>query len=296
MPYTLIIHGGAGPSPKKDYSQQAAHMRDLIETGGRMLAGGGTALDVVVEMVAALEESGLYVAGRGTAPNGDGIVELDASLMEGHTRRAGAVAAIRDVVNPVRAARLVMDRSPHVMMAGEGARTFTLAEGGEPVEDVHSYYTYHRLHQSGRPSHGSAHGTVGAVALDDNGNLAAATSTGGTFGKLPGRVGDTPIIGSGTWADDTVAVSCTGIGETFIRASAASDVSARMRYAGESIEQACRNMLDTVSDLKGDGGVIAVGRDGSYAMPFNSHGMKRAMISDTSPAVVRVFEPEPLQS
>ena len=290
MTYALVIHGGAGARPGTDYTEQRGHMAQLIARGGADLAAGRNAVDMVSGMVADLEASGLYVAGRGSAPNARGIIELDASIMDGATRNAGAVAAVSNIVHPVLAARRVMEEGRCVMLAAEGARAFALANGIAGVADPDSYYTMHASHGSTEAA--GSHGTVGAVALDDQGNLAAATSTGGTFNKPSGRVGDTPLIGAGTWADDVVAVSCTGVGEAFIRTSAAHDVSARMRYGNVTINEAARAVLAEVENCDGDGGLIAIDRNGRIAMPFNSHGMKRAAVTSSMPAVVRVFEPE----
>jgi L-asparaginase/beta-aspartyl-peptidase (threonine type) len=290
MTYALVIHGGAGARPDLDYTEQQDHMSGLIAAGAMMLSSGHGAIDTVAAMVAELEASGLYVAGKGSAPNTDGIVELDASIMDGSERRAGAVAAMRNIVHPVKAARCVMDDGRHVMLCGDGARAFALANGAEDVREPDKYYT-------GHVAHGSAdaeldHGTVGAVALDSHGSLAAATSTGGTFNKRPGRIGDTPLIGAGTWADDLVAVSCTGIGEAFMRTCAAHDVAARMHYGEMQLDGAARATLHEIRQCGGNGGLIAVDRSGRIAMPFKSRGMKRAAISSSMPAVVRVFEPE----
>lgn len=289
MTYALVLHGGAGARPGTDYTKQRADLTRLIETGQEMLVSGTSALDVVTWAVEALEASGLYVAGKGSAPNSLGGFELDASLMHGPDRRAGAVAAIEGIKSPIRAARAVLEDGRHVMMAGAGARLAAEAAGLETVDDPQSYYSEH-------VSHGSAedadHGTVGAVALDIHGALAAGTSTGGTFHKLAGRVGDTPVIGSGTWADDMVAVSGTGLGEAFLRAAAAYDVSARMRYANTPLDTATRQVLDEVKRCDGDGGLIAVDAAGNISMPYNSDGMKRAAVSSSMAPVVRVFEPE----
>ena len=290
MTYALVVHGGAGARPSIDYTDQREHLAQLIAKGGEQLAAGQSALDVVSGVVADLEASGLYVAGRGSAPNSNGIIELDASIMDGTTRKAGAVAAVSNIVHPILAARKVMDEGRPVMLAAQGARAFALANGIDDVPDPDAYYTMHVSHGSGEAA--GSHGTVGAVALDSDGNLAAATSTGGTFNKPSGRVGDTPLIGAGTWADDLVAVSCTGIGEAFIRTAAAHDVSARMRYGNVAIDEAARAVLDEVATCDGDGGLIAIDRTGRIAMPFNSQGMKRAAVTSSMPAVVRVFEPE----
>jgi isoaspartyl peptidase/L-asparaginase-like protein (Ntn-hydrolase superfamily) len=258
--------------------------------GQKMLIDGQSALEVVAWAVESLESSGLYVAGKGSAPNSLGGFELDASIMHGPNRRAGAVAAIEGIESPIRAAQVVLEDGRHVMLAGEGAKLAAKEAGLSEILDPQEYYSEH-------VSHGSAdsanHGTVGAVALDIHGELAAGTSTGGTFNKLVGRVGDTPIIGAGTWADDTVAVSCTGLGEAFIRTATAYDVSARMRYAETPLNHATREVLDEVAKFDGDGGLIAIDAKGNISMPYNSDGMKRAAVSDTMPPVVRVFEPEP---
>lgn len=290
MAYALVVHGGAGAQPSLDYTAQRRHLGDLIARGQAMLMAGENALETVVAMVEAMEVSGLYVAGKGSSPNRDGVVELDASLMDGATRRAGAVAAIRHCVHPIAVARSVLDQGRQVMLAGDGANSFAAEIGADRVADPEAYYVDHLNHRPPEP--GAAHGTVGAVALDERGALAAATSTGGTFDKRPGRIGDTPLIGAGTWADDRVAVSCTGTGEFFIRAAAAHAVSARMRHGGESLSDAVAATLDDIKSLGGDGGIIAVDQAGFIAMPYNSQGMKRAAVSNTMAPVVRVFEPE----
>lgn len=289
MTYALVLHGGAGARPGTDYTQQNKHMVHLIEAGQQRLIDGQPALDVVAWAIEELEASGLYVAGKGSAPHSLGGFELDASIMHGANRRAGSVAAIEGIKSPIRAALSVLEDGRHVMLAGHGANMAAKTAGLGEVLDPDAYYSEH-------VSHGSAesldHGTVGAVALDLHGDLAAGTSTGGTFNKLVGRVGDTPIIGSGTWADETVAVSCTGLGEAFMRTNAAYDVSARMRYSGATVTQACHQVLDEVKRFDGDGGLIAIDAQGNISMPYNSDGMKRAAVSNSMPPVVRVFEPE----
>ncbi len=287
MTWSLVLHGGAGARPSIDYAAQKAHLAEMIAEGAAMLAGGGSALDVVTEMTAELEASGLYVAGRGASPNRVGDVELDASIMHGPGRRAGAVAALIGVESPIRAARRVMEETPHVLLAGIGAQRFAAAQGLAMVADPAAWYAA----ADRDPGDKASHGTVGAVALDQAGALAAATSTGGVFGKMQGRVGDTPIIAAGTWADETVAVSCTGVGEYFQRTAAAYDVSARMRYAGADLGAAAGATLDSLKALGGDGGLIAVDRAGRIVAPYNSKGMKRAAASDRFAPWVRVFEP-----
>ena len=251
------------------------------------LASGSTALDVVEHAVAKMETCGLYVAGRGSAPNSAGYVELDASIMDGSTRAAGAVAAIRDVVNPVRVARGVMESTVHIMLAGNGALAFARQHKFEEVADTEHYYML-PVGVTADEIKEQKHGTVGAVALDQLGQVAAATSTGGTFAKLEGRVGDTPLVGAGTWADDGIAISCTGTGEHIIRAGGAISIACKVR-SGTSLHAAIDEMLAEVKGLGGEAGVIAVTKNGDIAMTYNSQGMKRAAVSASKSLVVATF-------
>jgi isoaspartyl peptidase/L-asparaginase-like protein (Ntn-hydrolase superfamily) len=288
--YAFALHGGAGPVAGRDYSETEKHLRELAITARQRLVDGATALDVVEYAVAELESCGLYVAGRGSAPNSAGYTELDASIMDGQSREAGAVAALRDFANPVSVARGVMEKTPHVMLAGVGAQAFAREHGFAEVADPANYYRLPvGVHDNEITD--TWHGTVGAVALDSTGALAAATSTGGTFGKLEGRIGDTPLIGPGTWADDNIAVSCTGIGEHIIRSGGASSIAFRFK-SGVPLDEAVQEMLDEVKRLGGDAGVVAVTRDGSIAMPYNSDGMKRASGRSGSELTVATFAEE----
>jgi len=270
----LILHGGAGVLADRSYDVEIAHLRNLAEEGRAALAAGADALDVVCDMVRAMEISGLYVAGKGSAPNRAGRYELDAAVMDGRARRAGAVSALEGFLSPVDAARAVMDHTPHVLLAGAGAAHFARERRLATVRDPDGYY----MSAAAPDSRAIPTGTVGAVALDASGALAAATSTGGTLNKVWGRVGDTPIIGSGTWADERAAVSCTGQGEFFMRANAAADVSARVRYAGSDLDAAVQGALDDVGALGGEGGIIAVDASGAVSARYNSPGMKHAIV------------------
>jgi isoaspartyl peptidase/L-asparaginase-like protein (Ntn-hydrolase superfamily) len=286
-PVSLVIHGGAGPLRGGDYGREVVHMRGLIEAGRDRLDAGAPALDVVVETVAALEASGLYVAGRGASPNLAGVYELDASLMHGATRRAGAVAALVGYASPITAARAVMERTPHVLLAGAGAAAFAAEAGLEAIGDPEAWFTP-AWRGVARPED-LATGTVGCVALDASGALAAGTSTGGVFGKRPGRVGDSPIPGAGVWADDRVAISCTGAGEMFIRAAVAAQIACRLRFTSQTLAEAAEGALADVASLAGEGGLIALSSTGEIVMPFNSAGMKRAALYPDGRIVSAVF-------
>lgn len=295
--YVLVIHGGAGnvaaadmqPHEAKAYADK---LYEAIKAGELVLAAGGNAIDAVIESVKVLENSELFNAGKGAVYNYEGRHELDASVMDGNTMMAGAVAGTTTIMNPVLAARMVMDSSQHVMLSGAGADAFAALHGLQQVDN--SYFNsskgekeYLRIKNS-VPTEGRK-GTVGAVALDVHGNLAAATSTGGMTYKRWGRIGDSPVIGAGTYANNqSCAVSCTGHGEYFIRNAVAYDLSARMLYLGESLNTAASYIINNkLKSQGGTGGLIAVDKNGNIAMPYNTKGMLRGFVVEGSkPEVV----------
>lgn len=306
-PIAIVVHGGAGTIRREQMTPEraAALRRDLeaaVRAGYAILAAGGSSLDAVEAAVRVLEDSPLFNAGRGAVLTADGTVELDASIMDGAAFRAGAVASLRTVKNPIHLARLVMERTPHVLLVGEGAERFA-REMGVEIVDPSYFITPERRQQwerlrarppaSEEDAGATAFGTVGAVALDRQGRLAAATSTGGTMNKRPGRVGDSPIIGAGTYANRRCAVSATGTGEFFIRNAVAYDICARMEYLGQSIEEAARAVvLEKLVAQGGDGGVIALDARGRMAMPFNTPGMYRAWAGPDGRVEVRFYRDE----
>lgn len=296
-PFSIAIHGGAGTITRADLSaeQEAAYQAKLTEAlnaGHAILADGGTSMDAVIAAVQIMEESTLFNSGRGAVYTFDGKHELDASIMNGATLEAGAVAGVKTVKSPIALARAVMENSVHVMLSGEGAEQFAQEQGLEQVDN--SYFNTERRYEQlerAREKLGVADkqayialddkykmGTVGAVALDKHGNLAAATSTGGMTAKRYGRIGDSPIIGAGTWADnESCAVSATGHGEYFIRYHVAADICSRVKYLDQSIETAGDTVIhDVLLPAGGTGGVIIVDGQGNVHMPFNTEGMYRA--------------------
>ena len=309
--FALAVHGGAGTIPREDAtaSRIAAHHEGLqraLAAGREILAAGGSALDAVTEAVVVLEDDPLFNAGRGGVFTAAGTQEMDAAVMDGSDHRAGAVAGIFGPCNPILAARAVMERSKEVLLIGEGALAFC-REQGIVFADEGYFYSARRWRELqdelerrriGRAQNGGEigkHGTVGAVARDRHGNLAAATSTGGITGKAPGRVGDSPIIGAGTYADNaTCAVSATGHGEFFIRYGTAFEVAARLRYAGQSLQQSAREVIDGLAAIGGSGGVVAVDRTGALALPFNTIGMYRGFVRDGGPIHTAIYD-EPYQ-
>ncbi|MEO1137510.1 MAG: isoaspartyl peptidase/L-asparaginase [Pseudomonadota bacterium] len=287
--FSMALHGGAGVTIGRDYAGVPEHLQSLAENCGERLADGLSAIDVVEYAVAEMETSGLYVAGRGSAQNAAGYVEMDASIMDGRRRKAGAVSALRDFVNPISVARSVLEDTPYILMTGAGADDFAMRCGHRQVETPNNYYVLPAGVEISDLATSGLHGTVGAVAMDRSGALAAATSTGGLFGTEAGRVGDTPLIGVGTWADERVAISCTGTGEHFILGGGAQAVATRVRSADASLDTAVDQLLADVKSAGGDGGVIAVSNEGEIVMKFNSSGMKRALVSSDRSVEVRVF-------
>lgn len=299
-PFVLAIHGGAGTIPRDRpaaFHAPSYHegMRRALAAGCDVLAAGGSALDAVTKAVVALEEDPLFNAGRGSVFTAAGSQEMDASVMDGSTHRAGAVAGIFGPRNPVLAARAVMEHSRHVLLIGEGALAFC-RQTGVAFAEPRYFYTEHRrrelqlaLEHPGDERRGG--GTVGAVARDRDGNLAAATSTGGKTAKAVGRVGDSAIIGAGTYADNaTCAVSATGHGEFFIRYGVAFEIAARLRHAGQSLDQAAQAVIGELGALGGSGGVVAVDRTGALALPFNTERMYRGYVRDGAPIRTAIYD------
>jgi beta-aspartyl-peptidase (threonine type) len=300
----FVIHGGAGViakevTPEKEKAFRAELQRAL-EAGYAVLKGGGNSLDAVSKAIVIMEDSPLFNAGKGAVFNHDGKNELDASIMDGATLRAGAVASVHRVKNPILLARAVMEKSPHVMLAGDGAEEFAQSIGVTLVDPKY-FYTDLRWQQlqealkeekekAADPGKAPGHGTVGAVALDQQGHLAAGTSTGGMTNKRYGRIGDSPIIGAGTYASAKCAVSATGWGEFYIRANAAHDICARVEYKGEPIAQAAKEVvMEVVPKLGGDGGVIALDAQGNFSTPFNTEGMFRGWIDRDGKIHIAIF-------
>lgn len=305
MRYVLAIHGGAGviDRARMTADEEAAYRAGLdtaLAAGGAILAAGGTSLDAVVAAVAVLEDDVLFNAGRGAVFTADGKNELDAAVMDGATLKAGAVALLTTVRNPIRLARTVMETTPHVLLAGPAAEALARRAGLSMVPA--SYFFTERRWQALQHVKQAAetpddavgeaekHGTVGAVALDRHGHLAAATSTGGRNNKLPGRISDSALIGAGTYANDaTAAVSCTGDGEYFIRTAAAHAVSALMQHAGWELERASAHVVQAIVELGGSGGLIALDRAGRIAMPFSTPGMYRGYVTGSGGKSIAIF-------
>ena len=302
--WTLVIHGGAGviqrewTSPETDAGVRAALNRAL-DTGTAILAGGGTALDAVEAAVRILEDDPNFNAGRGSALSIDGAAELDAAIMDGSNRAAGSVAGVTTTRNPVTLARAVMEQSAHVLLGREGADAFSVAHNLDQAGPDWFIIPERRrqldelIAGGGKFDVDMKYGTVGAVACDTRGHVAAATSTGGVTGKRWGRIGDSPLIGAGTYADDRAcAVSCTGAGEFFIRLGVAHEIAARVRLAGEDVQTAVNAVMAEVVALGGTGGVIVAGADGTPAWHFTTPGMYRARAGSDGTRLVAIYGDE----
>jgi beta-aspartyl-peptidase (threonine type) len=301
----IVIHGGAGALPRSELTpEHEAQIRVALQAslhaGGAILSAGGAALDAVEQAVRVMEDSPLFNAGRGAVFTAEGTIELDACIIDGRDRRAGAVAAVRGIRNPVSAARAVMEHTPHVLLASDGALALARRRGLalEPDSYFHTDSRWSALQKAqsraGQPlSERDRHGTVGAVALDGAGNLAAATSTGGRTNKLAGRVGDTPVVGAGTFADTGLAISGTGDGDVFLRLSAAHRVAMLVALAGRTIMQAAQETLAEIAALGGSGGLIVLDRHGNIACPFNTEGMYRAVLRAGAAPQTGVYRGDP---
>ncbi len=295
-PFTIVIHGGAGTiDPAIPDSEKQAYLDGLshaLSIGKQILEAGGTSLDAVEKVLEYFETDPKFNAGIGAVYTADGAHELDASIMDGRDLSCGAVAGVRHVAHPISLARLVMEKTPHVLLAGDGAERFAESMGMRLVPSTY-FDTPGRFKQwqdYKKRLEKEKHGTVGCVALDTHGNLAAGTSTGGMTNKMPGRIGDSPLIGDGTYANNkTCAVSCTGWGEKFIKNTVAFNVSALMEYKGMTLEQAANEMVH-VRLRPNDGGLIAVDRDGNYAMPFNTSGMYRGVATSSGTFEVKIWK------
>jgi len=319
--FVLVIHGGAGTilksqmTPEKEKAYQQG-LNDALNAGYAVLSKGGTALDAVEATIKVLEDNPLFNAGKGSVFTNEGKNEMDAAIMDGNTLKAGSVAGVTTIKNPITAARAVMDKSEHVMMTGKGAEKFA-AQQGCAIVDPSYFFTQERWdalqkakakdsskseldHDANKPgallkqpgNNDYKYGTVGCVALDMNGNLAAATSTGGMTNKKFGRIGDAPVIGAGTYANNaTCAISCTGWGEFFIRLVMAKSVSDRMELAHETLKEAANTMImRKLGELGGDGGLIAVDKEGNIIMPFNTEGMYRGYMTSDGKKEVLIYK------
>lgn len=316
--YVLVIHGGAGTILKKNMTAQKeaaykAGLEEALRTGYKAIQAGKSSLDAVEATIRALEDNPLFNAGKGAVFTHDGRNEMDAAIMNGKTLEAGSVAGVSTIRNPITAARAVMEKSEHVMMAGRGAEQFAKEAGLEIVDP--SYFrtqerwdglqkalkadsmkskldhSYHPAGKLGIENIDNKFGTVGAVALDNAGNLAAGTSTGGMTNKKYGRIGDAPVIGAGTYANNnTVAVSCTGWGEFFIRSVVAYDLSALIAYKGLTVQEAGKAVIEKVGTLGGNGGLIALDKNGHAALPFNTEGMYRGMVTADGKITIEIYK------
>jgi len=308
--FALALHGGAGVITRSNLSPQEeleyrSSLQSALDAGYSVLDHGGSAIDAVEVTVKWLEDCPLFNAGRGSVFSSQGTIEMDASIMDGKTRKAGGIASVSGIKNPIQLARAVMDKTEHVLLFGQGAMDFasTHLQQGEynlPLDYFYTDYRYNQWKQAQRKGVSQVDhtalenkfGTVGCVALDQWGNLAAGTSTGGMTNKMAGRVGDSSIIGAGTYANnDTCAVSCTGHGEYMIRGVVAYDVHCLKEFKGATLAEACHEVIhNRLKSLGGEGGLIAIDRHGNISMPFNTHGMYRAAVTSYGYSVVGIFQ------
>lgn len=296
--WALVIHGGAGVitrdlmTPERDSAYRKV-LTEALETGGNILSGGGSAIDAVEKTIQVMENSPLFNAGRGAVFTNKGTNEMDAAIMDGSDLNAGSVAGITDIKNPISAARAVMEKSVHVMLSGKGASEFAVEQGLEQVDPSY-FFTDHRYRQLTEAINREKNGTVGCCALDKQGNLAAGTSTGGMTNKKYNRIGDAPIIGAGTYANNSsCAVSATGHGEYFIRWTVAHDISALMEYSNMSLNEAADLVInEKLVKAGGTGGIVAVDKYGNIAIPFNTEGMFRGFVDSEGKQAVYIYRDE----
>ena len=298
--YGIAVHGGAGVMKNLSENQKQKIEEQIIKTlteAFKIIEQGGTSMDAVEFAVSEFEDSPLFNAGRGSVYNSEEVQEMDASIMSGQNRSAGAVASVRTIKNPIKVARKVADLTEHVMLIGEGAEKFA-EQIGEEIVTKDYFYSEKNLKRLRKAKNKSTNldliqdkiGTVGAVAIDKYGNIAAATSTGGMTNKMPGRVGDSPIIGSGTWAQNNVCgVSSTGHGEFFIKYQVAKEVCTRIEYLNKSIVEASQEIIDELEQIEAYGGIIAIDYDANIAMPFNTDGMIRGGITNKRKIFVEIY-------
>ncbi len=303
--FGIVIHGGAGNlSRKLNKEEEEAYkkvLREAVEQGYSVLEAGGSAVEAVEAAVRIMEDSPMFNAGKGSVLNEEGYVEMDASIMDGKTHKAGAVAGVREIRNPVTAAKKVMELTPHVMLVGSNADKWA-KKSGIPTETSEYFITEKRkkaweaVNKKGEillDHESEKYGTVGAVALDKNGNVAAATSTGGLMNKMAGRVGDTPVIGAGTFAENQyAAVSCTGVGEFFMKNLIAYQVILQMRFLNKSLSEAVNNVIDFLTSVQGAGGIIAIDKTGNVQCAFNTKIMHRAYKTSLQPLTVKIYADE----
>lgn len=270
--WAIGLHGGVGPRHEEDAAGDIAIFEAILNGAVEALADGASALDVVESAVRTMEDCGRFVAGKGSRPNTANRYELDAAICDGATRKAGSVAALEGAYPPISIARAVMEKTSHVLLVGNGALKFAVSEGFEMIDDPDRFF----VHDDSTEAETRTHGTVGAVVLDTRARIAAGTSTGGTLGKRPGRVGDSPIVGAGTWADENAGISCMGHGEFFLRAAAAHSVAIRCGEGGLTLQAALDRTINDVGALGGDGGIVAVHANGEVSYTFNSKSMRVA--------------------